>query len=465
MIYLYEILLGFALTFAIVAWIRGRPKKWLFPSDVFFIQCVLTSGLVPFFNLHAESEFFVKEGFSDATISTVLILLSIMFVTFGVMWLLRPKIFLRDLEEATPKGIDESLQRKSVRKEGHFLKGCTYFIFGLSLLLLVYPPYREFKSQVLEFLTGQIDQDDYQLARRVLYADDNFIVGLVGRLRYAVYPVLFVAASLMVFRSRGFRTSFVVAALAFVAGPASFSKASIVLFIFYFMICICLAAGVRKPFVAKNSLALIGVALLAIMVLLTGIYKLQYANMLRGSDGLYTALTIAYFRVFVATYGGLLQYVSTFPDGDVGVAASIVAPLFGLQSRLLDQEVAIAYLGPTLGKLTTFPTIFIGNAYATFGYVGVLVYSIAVTAIVFVIDYILSKLKNPSVRIIYYSIMLIQVNFFAVLAAPTAIVTYGIFLIQASLMIADRYITPRALKTGRRLRDRRRYLVEREGRS
>ncbi len=453
MVYFLLILLAFAVVFATAAWIMRRPEKWLFPSDIFFILCLLTAGIVPFVNLHADSQFAVPTNFSDTDISRVLIALSIMFFTFGSLWLLRPKLKIPDLVYVGPP-LGQQQRKLSERRSNQFFWLSAALIFGLSFVLLLYPPYFVYKLQVTEFLLGQINENDYQLARRVTFADNNFIIGFVGRLRFAIYPMAFVATALLALRRGGLASGILVAALAFVAGPASFSKAPVVIFLAYFVIAVMLTKGVRRPFTAQTAIIGIGVALGLLLVLLTGIYFLQYGEQLRGPDAIPRAFSLAFFRVFVATYGGLLQYISTFPNGDVGVAASVIAPIFGVQTRALDQEVAIAYLGPVIGLLTTFPTIFIGNAYATFGFLGVFIFTVAVTLIIFAVDYILTQLRSPLIRTIYYSIMIVQVNFFATLSAPTTLVTYGIIVIPLSLFMLDRFIMPRNLSSRRFVRAR-----------
>ena len=194
------------------------------------------------------------------------------------------------------------------------------------------------------------------------------------------------------------------------------------------------------PFKFRNALTVVAILLPLLIVLLTSIYYLQYADSLHGLESLPSVISLSYFRVFVANYNGLLQYITVFRSGDVGVEGSVIAPIFGLETRNLDQEVAIWFLGPVRGLLTTFPTVYVGNAFATFGYLGVAVFSAAVAGILWAIDVIYSKIRQRELRIIYYSTMIINTTFFSIMAAPTALTTYGCAIIPVLVYVSDYYL-------------------------
>src|SRR5687768_16318231 len=140
--------------------------------------------------------------------------------------------------------------------------------------------------------------------------------------------------------------------------------------------------NIRWPLRMRNLLFVMAFAIPSLLLMLTGIYYLQYGAMLSGAWSLPDALSLSYFRVFVATYDGLLKYLTLYPDGDVGIAGfSLMASLLGIEERNLDLEVAFHFLGSVRGRYTSFPTSFIGNAYASFVYVGVVVYSLAVALV------------------------------------------------------------------------------------
>lgn len=444
MITILVAILAFAIFLSIVSWLNFRPKKWLFPSDMFFVICFLTVGSVPFLNLYSQTDFSVRRGFTDETVKTALICLIIMYATFAFAWPFRKNIQMQDLVHV--KSPKNSQNFRIVKKNSRiFLKFCMAAIFLISGALLVYPPYLQFKTQVWAFLIGNINADDYQVARRITYAEDNFIISVVGRLRYTVFPVLFVGAILHARTGRGLLSTSALAIVAFAVGPASFAKAVLVIFLAYFVIAITLQSGIRKPFTTIVAVPMIVVSLLFVQIILTLVYFLQYTDSLFGLEGFIQASDIAYFRIFGANYNGLLLYLEAFPSGGVGFGALSFSSLWGAPQRSLDQEVAIYHLGASQGMLTSFPTVFIANAYASFGYIGVFVYSAVVAFILYWVDLTFSALKTNVVRTIYYAIMLINVYFFAQLSAPTTLITYGVIVIPIALKFVDKIISRQGL--------------------
>jgi hypothetical protein len=445
--------------FSIAAWLRGRPAYWIFPSDLFFIACILIFGTVPFINLYATSPLFANSHYTDAAVQRALISLILMFLTMGIVWMLRPKIVVGD-------PMDSAGSWREGREDSTLMLWVgAICMIGLSVLLMVvYEPFRAYKSDVLTFLTGNISADDYRNARRVSYADDFIIVGLMGRLRFGVFPMLFAALSILTVRRFGIAIGFGIAAVAFVIGPASMSKAPIVFYFVYFSLTVILLRNVRWPFKARNAILTIVIALTALLLLLSGIYYLQYQNIFNGVGALPDALSLAYFRLLTAPYDSLLKYMTAFPGGDVGIGGSIITSIFGGQIRNLDVEVAIHFLGPTIGPFTSFPTIFIGKAYASFGYVGVVVYSALVSTLMLVIDKILTKIESRELKIIFCATMMMNVTFFTSTAALTAFLTYGTGIMPLLLLAADRASRRRRRRGGANLRSPRAQRVDRPAR-
>jgi hypothetical protein len=431
--------LALALALSFMSWQAFRPKKWLFPSDVFYILCFITSGLVPFINLRGEAEQAAESDFSDQTIQIVLISLIIMYLSFAVVWMLRKDLVITDIVYNSKSNVIESDREVKGRTRQFLVASLVVFFIG-SAVFLVYPPYLQFKGQVLQFVTGNISASDYQVARRLAYAEDNIIVGFMGRLRYAVFPILFVASSIYLVKKFGIYIGFLMATVGFLLGPASFAKAPMVIYLIYFSIAMVIFFGIRKPFLARSSFFVIGCGLVVVQILVTGVYFLQYREHLFGFEGLNSAFGLAFFRVFGANYNGLLMYIATFPEGDVGFDGLSIVSVFGRVPRLMDQEVAIYIMGYDLGRFTTYPTIFIGNAYASFGYIGVAIYSLIVGFVMYWIDLTFSQIRTRVVRNIYYPVMLVNVCFFSQLSAQTALITYGGFTIPFALMFLDRII-------------------------
>jgi hypothetical protein len=432
-----QMTLAAALLFAIGGWLKGRPRGWIFPSDAFFLLTLIVTGIVPFANLRASSGDMTAFSFRDEAITSALYALSIMYAVFGYVWSLRKPIVLRRLLPPAPA------KNKMWSQVSPYALAGTAAFFVISLAALAYPPYLEFKANVVQFVLGRIDAESYQLARRVLYVNDSFIGGLIGRLRYSVYPLLFLSCMILAIRKFSFPVCLAISVVLTVLGPASLSKATLVVFTIYFITAFLLEREYAWPFRAINVIISLAIAIPFIIILLSAIYFMQYRADFTGISDLPRAIDLSFYRVFVATYQGLLQYFSTFPKsgGFAGVSAiSMLAPIFGTPIRNLDTEVAIYFLGQDRGVLTSFPTIFIGNAYASFGYIGVAIYSFGVAAFLALVDSLLVRVRNRYFRIIYIATMTVNVAHFAVLAAPAALITYGCGIIPIIILICDHIV-------------------------
>lgn len=433
------IALAVALALATAMWLSRRPQTWLMPSDAYFILFFLTAAVVPFINLRAESDFAISYPFSNQTIATSLNCLTISCLAFALVWFFRKPIVMPDFQ-GRPDYLNEGAARAANRRTASLLRSSTFLLVAMIAISLLFPNYFSYKLRVFEFITGQIDSDEYQLVRRVLFAGDFIVAEVIGRLRFSLLPVLFVAATILSIRKFGVAWSMPLMALLFTLGPASMSKFPIFIYVGYFAISALMLKRFQWPFKFRNALTVVAILLPLLIVLLTSIYYLQYADSLHGLESLPSVISLSYFRVFVANYNGLLQYITVFRSGDVGVEGSVIAPIFGLETRNLDQEVAIWFLGPVRGLLTTFPTVYVGNAFATFGYLGVAVFSAAVAGILWAIDVIYSKIRQRELRIIYYSTMIINTTFFSIMAAPTALTTYGCAIIPVLVYVSDYYL-------------------------
>lgn len=436
-------LLAVSLAFAIAAWLHGRPAGWIFPSDVFFIFTLLTVGSVPFINLYARTPLFSDAYFSDHTAREAVIGLSFMYLCFGVTWMLRPKLRILDLLPHSENHEQARDQRAAIP----FLWIGALAFLGVSVLPFAHGPYLAYKNEVFSFLSAQITAEDYRDARRILFVGDP-VIEIVSRLRYGVLPVFFVGLCILAVRRLGNFVGFAVAAVAFSIGPASMSKAPIFVYLAYFLLAAFLVKGVRWPMKPRNFFATLAVAIPSLLLMLAGVYFLQYGFQARD---FISAIDTAYYRLFLATYDGLLRYMTAYEGGDVGLAGlPFLVSLFGEETRNLDTEVAYLFLGSTRGQYTSFPTIFIGNAYASFGYAGVAAYSFVVAWALWLIDKGFVMVRNRDLRIVYYATMTVNVLFFAVLAAPTAFLTYGCAILPLMVLGADRLLAQAGKRRTRR---------------
>lgn len=434
-------LLGAALSFATAAWLRGRPAKWIFPSDAFFLLCVLLAGTVPFVNLYATSPLYGSFYYSEHVVRTALVCLILMFLTMGIVWMLRPAIAVPDRLTSVDNARPPERARDASSATPILWAGILVFVV-ISLFMFAYGPYLTYKLEVFSFVTGQLTAEEYRIARRVAFAEDPVIEGIMGRLRFGIFPIMFVALAVLSVRKLGIVGGFAVCAVAFLVGPASMSKAPIFFYLAYFVAAICLEKHKVWFLRSKNTVPLTVAAVAGLMVVLTAVYFLQYRGMYVGLESVPDAFRVSYFRVFTATYDSLLKYITTFQEADVGIGGSVLAPLFGIPSRNLDAEVAEFFVGPFQAQYTSYPTIFIGNAYASFGYGGVVAFSAGVAILMWGIDRAFVAIHNRDLRITYFSVMMVNVTFFATIAAPTALFTYGNGVIPLLILALDRFAVP-----------------------
>src|SRR5690606_18422221 len=77
---------------AVMAWLFGRPRGPVLPSDTFFLCYLVLMGLAPILNPSAFSPVASELVFSDAAIQKGLLGISISFWIFSFVWLLRPRL-------------------------------------------------------------------------------------------------------------------------------------------------------------------------------------------------------------------------------------------------------------------------------------------------------------------------------------------------------------------------------------
>lgn len=433
------LILMLSIAASIAAWWKGRPKRWLFPSDVFFIVCVLTVGVVPLLNPGGESES-NPFSFAPEVIRNTQLGLSIMFAIFAAGWLLRRPISVKVLfPKFTPR--EES---RLAGPEYSLLKIIILGLIALNLVFLAYSPFMSYKLDVLRFLTGELGGQAYAEARRLTYAGDPIIGEIIGRLRYTIASVTFVLIFIYLSIRFGNLVALCGCIVFFVAGPASLSKAPVFIYLSYLVFAWLALKGSTFVLRIKTSLILTAIAIPCILLIQTGLYYLQYPANFSSIADMQRAFSLSAFRTFTAVYVGLLKLFEVYPS----FMPFSGFESFGFGNRNLDVELVEYYLGSGKAEMTSFPTIFIGNAYGSFGWPGLVVYSALIVAYLYFLDRVLLVIRSRYLRISYYSTASINVIFIAMVAAPTALLTYGLAVIPLVILGIDRIINKQAATTG-----------------
>ena len=309
------------------------------------------------------------------------------------------------------------------------------FIF---LILLNFQEFRGFREKTLEFATGQISGYLYSHYRSLVFSGTFLTDGVLGRLRFVVFPILFLASISWFVETRKYALAFLIGAAIFLALPMSFAKLPIAYFFGYsvFYLFYTRYGGLRFTYFATAIPAIVGLAVIG----LSAIYQLQY----NGAEG-YSYIfgkpfELAHERVWGESYSILLRYFAVYPDllsftGTSGI--NLLAKIAGVEPRMPDIEVARTLLGPNSGSN---PGVFFLGGYAAFGFAGLIVFSILGFGILFILDAISVALRFQYIRSIYMAIMSMNVLFFLQVSLQTALLTYGVLVIPLILLAIDRVL-------------------------
>jgi len=426
------VLLIASLVFSVFAWRRGRPRIWIFPSDALFIACFAFVGLAPLLNLRAITTFSVNYHYDDVVISRALFGIALMFTMFGLVWMFRPVIRLKSLMDGTvgdPR-IAQAL----------FLG--TLGLCAVSLLLMYFDPeYARFRLDVVSFITGSLSGLDYQFSRRFAYNDNVLISGIISRLRYSVFAFGFaISAAYLTMKSKNYFATWGILATMFFLLSSSVSKLPFLYFFLYATLIYILLKTKASLLTARSVMPTVGIGAAVTLVFLSGLYMIQYPTIYIGVPGFMSAFSVALYRVFGAAYDGVLQYFTVYPavyDFAYFADSSIVAFIFGMEPRETILEVPVYFLGESQYGKTTTPTIFIGGAYASLGYIGVAIFSLLVATFAAWVDHVISILRQGYLRVSVYATMMLNILFFSMVAAPTALLTYGCVIIPLAALFLD----------------------------
>lgn len=421
-----------SLIFAVAGWRRGRPRDWIFPSDALFVACLIFVGIAPLLNLRATTAYSVNYAYEDAVIIRTLLGIALMFGIFGMVWFLRPVIRVRTLLEGVDGG----------RTVAQWTYYATIALCLLSAMMMVVDPeYASFRRDVFMFITGQLHGMDYQFSRRFAYNDNILISDVLGRLRYSVFAFLFAMTSAyLIATMRNYIAAAGIAALTFFFLSSSVSKLPFIYFLLYAALIFILMNTNSSVLRAKFLVPFAAISATVILLLISFMYMFQYPNIYRGLEGWLGALELGVFRVFGAVYDGMLQYFTVYPaayEFAYFTDSSVLAFIMDKPPRDITMEVPVYFGGESQYGVTTTPTMFVGGAYASLGYPGVVLYTLIVALFAVWIDHVIIKLRQAYLRVAVYATMMLNIVFFAMVAAPTVLLTYGCIVIPVLALLLD----------------------------
>lgn len=206
----------------------------------------------------------------------------------------------------------------------------------------------------------------------------------------------------------------------------------------------------NKRFLTKKVVVK-AIAIAALLLgLLTLLYNFQYGSEL--SSGVVTGDRI-FFRVisrpFAGNHDSLYLWFANFPDtfGYIGFTnIGAIANLLGVPQFSPTVEIPALYVAAK----TTFQAGYIGGAYASFGYPGIICYSIIAGSVVCLINYYEGRLKRRWQRIVYFAVLGMNCYFLSSRELHTALQSGGLLLAPLVLLIFNS--TTKLLKVRRRPR-------------
>jgi hypothetical protein len=308
-------------------------------------------------------------------------------------------------------------------------------IIALALLLLS-PVFRDFRFTVLKFFSFQLASGEYRILRNTGYTDSWLIEGLLGRLRFTIFPIFFCLA-VYPFLRKGYRIFAAIAAITFfLSFPASLSKLPVFFFLGY-MTLLLLQRIPRILDIAWMSIFTMVASGLLIACLAT-LYLAQYQGAI--SQGEVDPLHLAIERIWGEPFSIVVRYFAVYPDrlpftGWSGI--NLAAKAIGLDPRLPDIEVARTILGPDSGSN---PTVYFLGGYAAFGTVGLCLFAFLGVMLLWVLDITGRRIHTAPLRATYFAVVGMNVMFLNQIALQTALVTYGLAIAPAVIFVLDRLV-------------------------
>ncbi len=417
-----------AITAFVGFWLAAKSRSRTEISDLFclsFLAIYLPAFLFnPSGHTEANGLVLAPHAIAKAEISMILVLL-----TGACVFALRRAVERHwpGLQEELPARADAVLEARLV-----------LFALALSVLalgvFLVSAEFRAFKADVLRFLSFQLSGPAYRDLRNTGYASSWMVEAVLGRARYAVFPLLFGIILYPLLNKGRFALTALAFAVFFVALPASFSKLPVFLFLAYTVL---LGLSLKPDRLTLGRLSLLtAAAALAALIGLVILYAVQYPESV--GDGSVQPLKLAFERLWSEPYSVVVRYFHVYPDlapytGLSGL--SLAAQILSLPVRMPDLEVARLVLGPDSGSN---PGVFFLGGYAAFGQTGLLIFAASGFLLLWAFDLLGRRIRLAMLRAVFFATVGANVLFLNQIALQTALVTYGLAVLPVAIVLLDR---------------------------
>lgn len=397
--------------------------------DIFLVTILLVVAPYFIFNPSAESEWNALR-FSPAPIFAAEAGIVLMFVTMGISLVSARYVF--------PVGDTvASMETAGVYK----LNLGKAALIGMALLLVVLlllPDFVRYRIITLQFLGGDLGTDEYVVARRLAFSE-SLGFEVLNRIRFSILPVLLLSFLFEYIVRKRIFFSAVFSFIFFIIYAISLSKLPFVYYFGYIAIMFAYIHGYMNNFSMIKLMSAAVLAILLVILLLIPLYMLQYSEVSGFEAPFDKPLFLAIERIWGENYSIILRYFTLYPDympyaGFSGI--NVVAGLFNLPYRNIDIEVPGFFFGREV--LTTNPGVFILSGYASFGYLGIFVYTVIAVWLVAFLDFLHTRIYTRAIASVYFATLAVNVTFLAQLALPTSLLTYGIGVVPFLLFLVDR---------------------------
>jgi hypothetical protein len=216
-------------------------------------------------------------------------------------------------------------------------------------------------------------------------------------------------------------------------------------YIFYFIYSTLIYLMNRRGSSALPTRDISGIAVvgLAAFVLMVVLYQIQYTGNEQNTTANTDYSELAFHRLFGANFDMLTHYMNiyaeTLPWG-YGASFRPVASLLGVPLRDYSIEV-VGVLNPNYIGLTTYPTVFVGAAWADFAWPGVVVYSLLVGFYVRSIDLMIKSIRIQPMRFAVAAVCMVNIIFLLTAPVPVSLLTYGLLTLPLLALLCQIILT------------------------
>lgn len=326
------------------------------------------------------------------------------------------------------------------------------------LLLITIGSVRTQITTVVRYAMGHDLGFTYNELRRDVFGGDAALHQIHGRLRYSVTAGLFcVLLATGLYLEKYKRFTYGLAFALFMAGALSFSKLPFVWFLLYAVLVFFLvkqARGIQDVLLddllgkrraprdvqqLKRRKKRVVISVLLCFSALIGLYYFQYReNIERGTYGFTDIFDTALYRLFLVNADMFKHYVAHYPEHTNylgGGSSVILSSLLGVEHSPPHSYLANVVYGM---PHTTWPTWFIGDAYADFGLPGVAVVAFLVGVFVEILSRLATTIRTPPLRVAYVVACGLNTAWFVQLGAPTTLLTGGLGVLPFMFLLLDK---------------------------